>query len=90
MVYKFFDKNCTLLADKSGSEPIKNQNIQNKELPEELHKPIIRKFKKRKVHSTFINNIWDADLADIQLISKLNGRLRFLLIFSVNMHELLL
>ena len=38
----------------------------NKELAEELNKTIIRKFDKRKVHSTFIDNIWVADLADIQ------------------------
>ena len=42
---------------------IKNENISNKELAEELHKQIIRKFKKRKVHSPFVNNIWGADLA---------------------------
>ena len=35
----------------------------NKELSEELHKPIITKFEKRKVPSCFINNIWGADLA---------------------------
>ena len=45
--------------------------FQNKELPEELHKPINRKFKKRKVHSSFIDNIWGADLADMQLIRKI-------------------
>ena len=39
----------------------------------------IRKFKKRKVHSSFIDNIWGADLADKQLISKFNQRFRFLL-----------
>ena len=43
----------------------------NKELAEELHKPIIRKFNKRKVHSPFIDNIWDGDLPDMQLISNL-------------------
>ena len=50
---------------------IKIENITNKELAEELHKPIIRNFKKRKVHSPFIDNIWGADLANMQLISKL-------------------
>ena len=48
-------------------------------LAEELHKPIIRKFNKRKVHSSFIDNIWGADLADIQLISAFNKAFRFLL-----------
>ena len=44
-------------------------------------KPIIRKFNKRKVHSPFIDNIWGADLADMQLISKFNKGFRFLLCF---------
>ena len=56
MVYKFWGK-------KTLGSGIKNENISNKELSEELHKQIIRKFKKRKVHSSFINNIWGADLA---------------------------
>ena len=46
-----------------------NENIQ---LADELHKPIIRKFIKRKVYSSFRDNIWGADLADMQLISKFN------------------
>ena len=58
MVYKFLDK------ETSGSG-IKNENISNKELSEELHKPINRNFNKRKVHSPFIDNIWGADLADM-------------------------
>ena len=29
--------------------------------------------------STFINAIWDADLADMQLITKFNNGIRFLL-----------
>ena len=58
MAYKFFDK-------KTSGSGIKNENISNKELAEELHKPIIRNFNKRKVHSPFIENIWGADLADM-------------------------
>ena len=44
-----------------------------------MHKPIIRKFKKRKVYSGFKDNIWGADLADMQLINNFNKRFRFLL-----------
>ena len=51
MVYKFFDK-------KTSGGTVKNENISNKELATELHKPIIRKFEKRKVHSPLIDNIW--------------------------------
>ena len=46
----FFDK-------KSSGSGIKNENMSDQQLSEELHKQIIRKFEKRKVHSTFIDNI---------------------------------
>ena len=72
MVYKFFDK-------KSSGSDIKIESILDKELAEELHKPIIRKLKKRKVHSPFMDNVWGADLADMQLISKFNKGICFLL-----------
>ena len=58
---------------------IKNEVISNKELAKKLHKPIIKKFEKRKVHSPFIDNIWSTDLADMQLISKFNKGISFLL-----------
>ena len=70
MVYKFFDK-------KTAGRGIKFM-LQNEQLAEELHKPIIRKFKKRKVYLTFEDNIWGADLADMQVISKFNKGFRFL------------
>ena len=53
MVYKFFDK-------KTACSGIKSMP-QNEQLAEELHKPIIRKFKKIKVHSAFKDNIWPDD-----------------------------
>ena len=72
MVYIFFDR-------KTSGGTVKNEIISNKELAEELHKPIIRKSNKRKVHSPFIDNIWGADLADKQLTSKFKKGFRFLL-----------
>ena len=72
MVYKFFDK-------KSTGSGINIPLEFNEQLAKELHKPIIRKFKKRKVYSGFKDNIWGADLADMQLISKFNKAFRFLL-----------
>ena len=76
MVYKFFDKE----SKRSG---VKNVNIkltpQNQQLAEELLQPIIRKFEKRKVHAAFKDNIWGADLADMQLLNKYNKGIRFLL-----------
>ena len=83
MVYKFFDSKVASPYKKSvGSGPKRvNTKItpQNEQLADELHKPIIRKFKKRKVYSTFKNNIWDVDLADMQLLSKYNKGIRLLL-----------
>ena len=49
------------------------------QLAEELRKPIIRTFNKRKVHSNFIDNIWGAILTDMQLISNFEKGFRFLL-----------
>ena len=40
------------------------ENIPDQQLAKELHKPIIRKFKKRKVQSPFIDNIWGSDFAN--------------------------
>ena len=72
MVYKFFHK-------KIFGNGIENENISSKKLAEELYKPIIRKFNKIKLYSPFIDNIWGADLADVQLISKIDKGFRFLL-----------
>ena len=86
VVFKFFD-------EKSSGGDIKNENISNKELAEELHKPIIRKFKKRKIPTPFIDNTWGADLADMHLISKFNKGFVFLWCvkdFLVNMYRLFL
>ena len=72
MVYKLFDKKST---GSGFNIPLEF----NEQLAKELHKPIIRKLRKRKVYSGFRDNIWGADLADMQLISKFNKRFRFLL-----------
>ena len=58
---------------------MKSEIMSNQELAEELYKPFIRKFEKRKVHSSFIDNIWGADLTDMQAIRKFNIENRFLL-----------
>ena len=75
MVYKFFEGSGVTLANKSAIKSIPR----NEKLAEELHKPIIRKIKNRKVYSAFKDNIWAAALADMQLISKVNKGFRFLL-----------
>ena len=81
MVYTFFDKETSATsANKFAGSGIKNENISNKELAEELleelWKAIFRKFKNRKVRSTFI-----ADLTNMQLITKLSQGFRFVLFF---------
>ena len=70
MVYKRFDK-------KSSRSGIFNEA--NYQLADELHKPIIRKFKKRKVYSSFRDNIWGVDLFDMQSLSRYNKGIRYLL-----------
>ena len=49
-------------------------------LAEELHKPVKRKFKKRRVLVNGIDKIWGADLADISALSKDNEGINFLLL----------
>ena len=72
MVYK--------LSDNSGVNAHADNEIkQNHQLSGELHEPIIRNFRKRTVYYGLKNNIWGADLADMQLISKFNKRFRILL-----------
>ena len=48
-------------------------------LADELHKPVIKKFNKRKVYSQFKDNIWGVDLADMQSLSKNNKGIKYLL-----------
>ena len=52
---------------------------ENQQLANKLHKPIIRKFKRRKVYASYKNNIWSCDLADMQLLSKYNKGTSYLL-----------
>ena len=58
MVDKFFDKKSM------GSGFVKDSSLI---LADELHKPVIKKFNKRKGYSQFKDNIWGVDLADINL-----------------------
>ena len=86
MVYKFFHK-------KTAGGVVTNETMQYKNLVQELQKPIIIKFEKRKVHSSFRDSIWGADQADMQLLSKFNKGICFycvLLICIVNMLRLFL
>ena len=74
IVYKFFNER------NKGSGINLQANFLNKEiLAEELQKTIIKNFKRRKAYSSFKYNIWGVDLAGIQLISKYNKGIRYLL-----------
>ena len=81
MLYKVFDKKSAgsgINTIKSAAEPsvlARNSSI----LADELHKPIIKKFKKRKVYSQFKDNIWGVDLADMQSLSRKNKGIKYLL-----------
>ena len=70
MVYKFYDK----MSSGSGVNTEPNHKIAN-----ELHKQIIRRFKRRKVYSSFRYNVWGVDLADMQSLSKYNKGVTYLL-----------
>ena len=61
MVYKVFDK-------KSIGRGVDLEL--NYQLANELHRQIIQKFMRRKVYSSFRDNIWGVDLADMQSLTK--------------------
>ena len=72
MTYKFFDKKPASLANKSASGgTVKNEIISNQELAKESLKQV-EKLEKRKVQSSFIDNIHGIDLPDMHLINKFN------------------
>ena len=74
MVYKFFDKKSM------GSGIARNTTKSSSSiLADELHKPIIRKFNKRKVYLQFKDNIWGVNLADMQSLSRKNKGIKYLL-----------
>ena len=85
MVYKFFDLKVARFDKKtmSGKGNAKHSSLErtrnNNILAEELQKPFIKKFNKRKVYSQFRDDIWGVDLADTQSLSKKNKGIKYLL-----------
>ena len=71
MVYK---KKLAFLDKSKG----RGSNEPNYQLANELHKPVIRKFKKRKVYSSYEDNICGVDLADMQSLSKCNKGIKYI------------
>ena len=51
----------------------------NEVLAQELHKTLIKKFKRKKVHVRFSNNTWAADLAEMRPLSSSNRGMKYLL-----------
>ena len=61
--------------------PLKNKKKEidgTDQLDEEHHKPITHKFTKRKVIVDGIDDIWSADLVDMQTFSKHNRGFKYL------------
>ena len=85
MVYKFLDSKVAPLNKKtmSGKGNAKHSSLEhiknNKILAEELRKPVIKNFDKRKVYLQFKDNIWGVDLADMQSLSRKNKSIKYLL-----------
>ena len=69
IVYKFFDKKTG-----SGAKASVNEG-----LAQELHKPVIKKFKTRKLYATFKNIIWPTDLTEMRSLSSKNRVVKYLL-----------
>ena len=79
MVYNFFDKKST--AEPSSLERMGSRMAKSSSsiLADELHKPVIKTFNKRKVYSQLKDNIWGVDLADMQSLSRKNKGIKYLL-----------
>ena len=79
MVYKFFNKKSTGSGTAKPSSIKRITRDSSLILADELNKPVIKKFNKRKVYSQFKDNIWGKDLADMQSLSKKNKGIKYLL-----------
>ena len=77
LVYKFFDKKT-----RSGGIATSKAGVSvNQQIAEDLHKPEAKKIKKRKVYARFKDNIWAADLAEMESLSSKNKNVNYLLCF---------
>ena len=74
MIYKFFDKETG-----SGVLATRKAEVSINELAEELHKVVIKKFKRRKVYARFKDIIWVADLSEMESLSSKNRKVKYLL-----------
>ena len=88
MVHKFFDKKSAaepsakhVMGSGIARDTTKSSSLARSSsiLADELHKPIIKKFNKRKVYLQFKDNIWGVDLADVQSLGRKNKGIKYLL-----------
>ena len=77
MVYKFSDEKS--MGSRIKKDMTKSTARISLILADELHKPFIKIFNKRKVYSQFKDNIWGVDLADMQSLSKKNKNIKYIL-----------
>ena len=61
-VYKFFDKKTGLVAKPSVKE----------EVAQKVHRPVTNKFKRKKVYARLKDNVWVADLAEMESLPSKN------------------
>ena len=87
MVSKFFDKKATaepsakhVMGSGIKKDTTKSMARSSLILAGELHKPVIKKFNKRKLYSQFKDNVWGVDLADMQSLSKKNKNIKYFFI----------
>ena len=73
MVFKFID----IKSAGSGIKSFSNQL----QIPDEFHKSIIRKFKRKRIHYLFNDNIWGVYVADMQLLSTCKKGNRYFLCY---------
>ena len=67
MIYNFLDQKT------------RSETSLTEQLVEELHKPVIKKFKRRKIYARLKNNIWAVDLAEMRSSSSMNKNVKYLL-----------
>ena len=73
MVYKFFDK----MSSGSGPNALLATSATKPNYQLELHSQIIQKFRRRKYYSSFRDNIWGVDWADMQSLSKYKKGIKY-------------
>ena len=75
--YDGYQRELASMVCKLSDKKARSGVIVNEELAEELHKPIIKIFKKRKVYPRFKDNIWAADLAEMGSSSSKNKNVKY-------------